>query len=420
MAVGDGSWETRRPEWADAVRTLLSGIWVLSFCPKTQTTWVVHPQRHECVSVAFKHNHFIIFRLNPHINFSRLSSMRGHWQILQNKSCCFTPIPAHISFYHCYHLLPLWSKLEYLELFMWHHHQARTSICPSLWFIYSRLVFFSSFREHLRGQWWTWWWRWKVRGSSKLLQFILRGTWTSEPHFEPIVVERFQSGPKWRKDQPTSVHKRTSDSMQYISSEFELGIYLGLFACVLVHLLPGADAPGRCGNVSSGRVSHVSEAPGTLRSTHYESTCPRHTQSTCGDRKQETRWEIPGGKRKQETRWETGEERGRKRRKEKTGDETREETRNKMGNRRQGRKKEEERGNGWGKRLRKSKWNRRENERERKQERIKERRRGKRWGRRGSVAFLTALLKWCDEKLQFIPERVWSNIISGTELDIWL
>lgn len=45
-------------------------------------------------------------------------------------------------------------------------------------------------------------------------------------------------------------------------------------------VLPVADAPGRCGNVSSGRVSHASEGLETPRLTHYESTCPRHTRTT--------------------------------------------------------------------------------------------------------------------------------------------
>lgn len=49
-------------------------------------------------------------------------------------------------------------------------------------------------------------------------------------------------------------------------------------ACACV--LPVADAPGRCGNVLSGRVSRASEGLGTPRLTHYESTCPRHTRTT--------------------------------------------------------------------------------------------------------------------------------------------
>ncbi len=46
--------------------------------------------------------------------------------------------------------------------------------------------------------------RWKVRWSTKLFEFILRGTWLCEPNFiaiHPIVVEIFKSGQKlvdWR------------------------------------------------------------------------------------------------------------------------------------------------------------------------------------------------------------------------------
>ncbi len=50
--------------------------------------------------------------------------------------------------------------------------------------------------------------RWKVKGSPKLLQFILWGPWMSEPNFiaiHPVVVEigLFQSRPKWWTDQQT-------------------------------------------------------------------------------------------------------------------------------------------------------------------------------------------------------------------------
>lgn len=45
-------------------------------------------------------------------------------------------------------------------------------------------------------------------------------------------------------------------------------------------VLPVVDAPGRCGNALSGWASHVSVVPGIPQLTHYESACPRRTQST--------------------------------------------------------------------------------------------------------------------------------------------
>ncbi len=43
----------------------------------------------------------------------------------------------------------------------------------------------------------------KVRGSPKSLGFIFWATWISGSNFIPIVVEMFQSGPKWWTDRPT-------------------------------------------------------------------------------------------------------------------------------------------------------------------------------------------------------------------------
>ncbi len=62
----------------------------------------------------------------------------------------------------------------------------------------------------------TWWW--KVRGSPQFLRFILRGTWTSEPHFITIIQQIFQSeSERWMNDM--NIHRATKPSYNHSNNQ---------------------------------------------------------------------------------------------------------------------------------------------------------------------------------------------------------